>query len=404
MRSPRSERSERSGVSLRGGATVVAVGGALTLAALALGAVPLVVPGVGFMLLGVAMPLWVTLAATGAEVSRVLSTTRVVEEEPLEVSLTVRRGPFGLPGAEIIEPLAPARIAVREPLKFLWGSRRAEIRIVTTLSRRGRRTFPAPTLVVSDTLGLCRVTRVARDGEDEILVLPRTSPLHWHGAERRARMRTGGASAAGEPTGAGELDGLRTYVPGSPASRIHWPALARGAGLMERRLVAETRAEPLVVLDARCEPTASGRLQLDAAVRAAGSIALELARTGGCRVLLPGMARPMSLSRELAGWSTLHTRLALIEPDADERPPSPRTSERGAVIHVAAQLRERTDLRSAERGAPRVIVVPQALAGGVDGEAIFDVSGCVGIQLATRAASRAPTRIAVSAADRRSRR
>ena len=67
------------------------------------------------------MPLWVTLAATGAEVSRVLSTARVVEEEPLEVSLTVRRGPFGLPGAEIIEPLAPARIAVARAVEASVG-------------------------------------------------------------------------------------------------------------------------------------------------------------------------------------------------------------------------------------------------------------------------------------------
>ena len=220
-----------------------------------------------------------------------------------------------------------------------------------------------------------------------------------HGCGRQERARRASPPAPVSWMGCGPT------CPARPRQRIHWPALARGAGLMERRLVAETRAEPLVrarrsrVSTPRPAPAARRRRPRRRVDRAGAR-----ARTGGCRVLLPGMARPMSLSRELAGWSTLHTRLALIEPEADERPPSPRTSERGAVIHVAAQLRDRTDLRSAERGAPRVIVVPHALAGGVDGEPIFDVSGCVGSSSSSRAASRAPARIAVPAADRRSRR
>jgi uncharacterized protein (DUF58 family) len=31
-------------------------------------------------------------------------------------------------------------------------------------------------------------------------------------------------------------DGLQPYTPGTPIGRIHWPALARGAGLQQRRL------------------------------------------------------------------------------------------------------------------------------------------------------------------------
>ena len=59
-----------------------------------------------------------------------------------------------------------------------------------------------------------------------------------------------------EPMGATEVDGLRPYRQGTPASRIHWPALARGAGLLERRLRADTDSRPLVVVDARGVRTA----------------------------------------------------------------------------------------------------------------------------------------------------
>ena len=103
-------------------------------------------------------------------------------------------------------------------------------------------------------------------------MLPRTERVKWvpgrgrSGAGPRAPRRV-------EPIGAIDVDGLRPYRPGTPASRIHWPALARGAGLLERRLRADTDTRPLVVLDARGDGPPE---QLDAAVRAAASLVLEL--------------------------------------------------------------------------------------------------------------------------------
>ena len=103
-----------------------------------------------------------------------------------------------------------------------------------------------------------------------------------------------------------DMDGLRPYRVGTPASRIHWPAVARGHGLIERRLQADGDSRPLVVLDARLPgPDAQSEL-LDAAVRAAASLVLELARRGGCGLLLPGEQRPISarwLSGDLQGKS-----------------------------------------------------------------------------------------------------
>ena len=84
-----------------------------------------------------------------------------------------------------------------------------------------------------------------------------------------------------------EIDGLRPYREGAPASRIHWPTVARRGEILERRLVAELDAAPLIVVD----PSApSGEEDLDKAVRAAASLCVHLAREGGCAVLLRASA------------------------------------------------------------------------------------------------------------------
>ena len=80
---------------------------------------------------------------------------------------------------------------------------------------------------------------------------------------------------------------------------------------MERRLRPESDARPLVLLDGR---DCAGADAFDAAVRATASIALALARAGGCTLLLPPERRPHRLDRALASWPRIHTRLALIEP------------------------------------------------------------------------------------------
>ena len=101
--------------------------------------------------------------------------------------------------------------------------------------------------------------------------------MRWLGSGHSRRLRLPDGRAGSEALAAVDLDGLRPYRPGTPASRIHWPAVARGAGLIERRLQADGDARPLVVLDART-PASAGRAGvdlLDAAVRAAASLVLE---------------------------------------------------------------------------------------------------------------------------------
>jgi len=216
-----------------------------------------------------------------------------------------------------------------------------------------------------------------------VLVLPRTERVSWLGEGGRAGRETAGRSGH-EPWGASDVDGLREYRPGTPGSRIHWPALARGAGLLERRLIADEGRLPLVVLDSR----ACGRAELlDAAVRAAASLSLELARRGGCELLLPGDRRPLRVGPDLAGWPGAHVRLALVS-DGTRAPGLPR-GPAGPVFWVAAGLDSPTGPSLPGRGrAEVVLVVPDALAGGVAGAPRFAVAGCCGFAITPRSASR----------------
>jgi uncharacterized protein (DUF58 family) len=236
-------------------------------------------------------------------------------------------------------------------------------------------------VVVADPLGLAVREVVAAGGEDEVLVLPRVEPV---GAARAGEQddRQGGL---GRPAAAAEidLDGLRPLRSGTPASRIYWPAVARGQAALERRLAAEGDARPLVVLDPR---GAGSEEDLDAAVRAAASLAVHLARAGGCALLVPGERRPAALDATLAGWPHLHAKLAVV--DARSRPQlAALTGRRGDVLYVSARVR---------RDAPRVLggvagastlVVPGALSGR---RAAFAVAGCHGYALGrARGAGRA---------------
>src|SRR5436305_18118 len=144
---------------------------------------------------------------------------------------------------------------------------------------RGRVSLRCPSLRLRDQLGLAEWVRPGSGGAQELLVLPRTERISWRQNAARALTDSNGGALSPEPTGAVEPEGLRQYRPGTPASRIHWPALARGAGLLERRLLADGESSPLVVLDAR---SPSSSTLLDAAVRAVASLTLELAGREGC--------------------------------------------------------------------------------------------------------------------------
>ncbi len=364
---------------MRRAAAVVVAGLALILVALLFDAAPLFVPGVAVILLGAVAPVWVALAAQGATIERTLESGRVVEDEPIEATIEVRRGPWGLPGATVLDPLAGEPVSIRSPMSIVSGASSASVRIVASFPRRGIRRIEPPTLVVSDALELARVVRESPSPAQELLVLPRTERVKWvPGAGEKWRRATG--AAALEPFGATEVDGLRPYRQGTPASRIHWPALARGAGLLERRLRADTETRPLVVVDARTAGADHEPEHLDAAVRAAASLVLELGTRTGCGLLLPGEFRPLEIEQDLIAWPIAHARLALVEGGPGTRAPGLAPGARSAqVLYVAATPQARLPVGLAGAGVrAAILVVPKALATQPRHEASFEVAGCLG--------------------------
>src|SRR5579859_4786360 len=249
-------------------AAVVVAGLALTLVAFIFDASLLFVAGIALTLIGIAAPAWVWASAAGAQAQRHLHAERIVEEEPLEATVEVRRSWIGLPGAEVVDPFTSSRLELSGPLSMLRGARVVQVRVVTRFPRRGLQFLAAPALVVSDPLDLARVERVSAEPSQQLLVLPRTEPVRWLGAGRSRRFELPDGQSPAEAFAAVDVDGLRPYRPGTPASRIHWPAVARGAGLIERRLQADGDSRPLIVLDSRGEVPIE---LLDAAVRATAS-------------------------------------------------------------------------------------------------------------------------------------
>jgi uncharacterized protein (DUF58 family) len=386
-------------VSVSRSAVTAGLGGLLILIALLFDAVPLFVCGVAALLIAVVTPVWVWAGLAGSRVERRLPAERIVEDQPLDYSLEVRRGWLAPPAAEVSDPFA----GLQHPLAGgpLIGQRIARVDVRTQLRRRGLHRLPPPYLSSRDPLGLVSGRRTAGHEGQRLLVLPRTEPVHW-AAGGLHRLGAPEASSASEARASVDFDGLRPYRVGTPASRIYWPALARGAGLVERRLLADGEARPLVVLDAR-QTTLRDQDALDAAVRAAASLVLELARSGGCALLLPGDHRPVSIDPELARWPGTHDRLALVEaPQATAPALGVLAARGGPFIYVSAELPEpltRIDAR-AGRGTCLLVVPRAALLRSAQQDrrlrapVALEVAGCRGFVLSgsrSRAdAARAP--------------
>ena len=137
--------------------------------------------------------------------------------------------------------------------------------------------------------------------------------------------------------------------------------------------MADPRARPLIVVDSH-NPV--GERELDAAMRAAASLAYHLGRSGGCGILFPGDRRPTVLGGELRNFAEVHARLALLEP-ASAVPTLARKQGTGPVIWVTAS--RAIPSLSARMGAGW-IVAPHPLAAGAPAE--FRVGGCIGQRLA----------------------
>ena len=264
-----------------------------------------------------------------------------------------------------------------EPLPIGPGWR-GSIDEEVALHGRGRHRLAPTRLEVRDPLGL-RVRAIESDEPGELLVLPRIEPVVAAGSGAGG---TRASTLAGLESGTAmnqvdaraielEVDGLRAYRDGSPASRIHWPAVARTGELIERNLVSGADAAPLVVLDSTKPDSPAA---LDAAVRAAASLCVHLAANGGCAALLPDERRPTEIEPDMRSWPQVHARLALVEPSS--APPTLlRTLRSGEIYLVSARGRAGTPATLRGGSGARFLVTPAATWKGA---AAFTVAGCVG--------------------------
>lgn len=346
-------------------AGTIALGGALATAAATFGSPSLYVPGFALLLLGAIAGAWVSFSARGATLTRRVGPATVEEEREWPVEIAAELGLLPAPGGELREPLLAGQLSIT-------ARQRRRMRVKVTFERRGERELEPARLVIRDPLGLIERELEAGAGQ-RVLVLPRVEPVLTAGAG------TGGAAEAisgarpAEAAAEVEMESLRPYREGAPASRIHWPTVARTGMLMERRLLGDAESRPLVVLD----PTRPAAPEaLDRAVRAAASLCVHLARRGGCALLLPGDRRAAQLEPDLASWPGLHARLALIDPGAGP-PSTPLQSRRGAIYWVTAAAGARPPRQLERLQAERYIVSPEA----GEERAAFAVAGCRGVAL-----------------------
>lgn len=362
---------------MRRAAGSAALGIVLLLCAATFAMKSMYVPGAAFLVLGVGFATWVTLASAGVRLDREAGPLTVEEDQPWPMRIVVKEGLVPAPGGEVVEPLLPHPLRLSQMKVGRDGRRR--VRVEVRFGRRGRREVEPPTLVIRDPLGLAVREVASPNARGEVLVLPKIEPVvaveggGAPGSQNRGRDGGDGGGAGRAPAPEMELDVLRPYRPGSPATRIHWPTLARTGELMERRFIADPRARPLIVVDSH-DP--AGERELDAAMRAAASLAYHLSRAGGCAVLLPGDRQATLLRQDMRSFAGVHARLALLGPSAAS-PAVARRAGNGTIVWITAS--HAIPALPARMGAGW-IVAPHPLAAGAPAE--FRVGGCIGQRLA----------------------
>jgi uncharacterized protein (DUF58 family) len=354
----------------------------LALALLAVGALfdlpQLYVPGIALALLTVGCFAWVEAAARAIRLDSLAGPPTVVEGEPYAFRIRIEVGRPPPPGGELSHSALAEPIAIgpRAP-----GLISAEARF----ERWGRRQVEAPLLCVHDPLSLHR-RQVDGGAGWQLLVLPRVEPVvaprSGNGGSPVLAGGENGEGAGGRVSHAidPEVDGVRPWRPGTPASRIHWPSVARTGELLERGVVGGAESSPLVVLDRSHRADEESLLS---AVRAAASLCVHLARAGGCSLLLPGESRPLAIDRELRTWPRAHARLALVDPE--RHGPVHLPPHAGATLWVTPA--GQPDARAVrQRGQGVTYLVTPAAVPGV--HPAFEVAGCRGYPL--EAIRRAP--------------
>jgi uncharacterized protein (DUF58 family) len=325
---------------MRRGLGLLLVAVALAVAAGALASLALFALAIGLLVVTVVAGASVLLAARRLRVTRSLTQHETQQDQPIGVCLQVQGlGRLPLP----VHLQAQVDAGNWMPLEDRGGT------LELTVGRRGAFMLGPSRLRLQDTLGIFQRSLLAGQPEP-LLLLPAPDP----------RVPVPSSSAAWAGDGDPDPDGLQPYVPGTPIGRIYWPALARGAGLQQRRLAPPPTGLPLVLVDT----TGTGDPRaLDWAARAAAGVIVGLARSGGCRVLLPGDRTLTTVTDTGASWRGVHRRLALLGPADPPARPAPLRAGQAQVWIRAAHAPTQALLKQ-----PRPL--PPGVAAATDKQAI----------------------------------
>jgi len=293
-------------------ASRVAALGAVTILLAAGSAVSaLYVPGVALLVLVLGAEASVRVAARRASVRLELGERSV--EEGRRAALAVHAG--GWSYALSRGALMPLPGAAWRPVGF----RGTVVELALRPARRGEHAVGPATVRFGDPFGICR--REIRSAEASLLVLPRVERIRREHLERALGLGRARALLDDGP----DVDGLRSYRPGAPASDE----------------------------------------ALDRAVRAAASLCVGIAGVGGCSLLLPGAQEAHAIRPDLASWPYLHERLARVR--SGVRPVWTVARRARSVVWVGAGAPEDG------RGAVSCTVSPLPRKGA---PVLFEIAGC----------------------------
>jgi len=273
------------------------------------GSKPAAVAGLGFVAAGLGARLWARVVRDSIELERRLLPGERIEGADVVVELRSRHRWAMLGGSVVLsQRLGPLEQEARE--------RDAHTLLTFRGLHRGRHRLEPLVATLVDPLGLERVECRLEAAED-ILVRPRIPSLASVFTTRGARETGGRRSAFRSPTGF-EIHAVREYVPGDPVRAVHWPSTARRGKLMVRELDDAPREDVTVVLDLDPEGDVGppGRSSFDAAVRAAGAVALAHVLRGR-RVAIIGTAptsSPVRVATSGNDWEVALDMLAAAEP------------------------------------------------------------------------------------------
>jgi uncharacterized protein (DUF58 family) len=251
----------------------------------------------GLVMLIVAAGMTVAAAAGGVTVVRTIGPREVQEGAAINLHFTVR-GTTSLPVRLEVEDHAGGWVAIED----------REASVELRVRSPGPHWLAPSRLRLRDALGIFE-WRLHSGRTEPLLILPWPDTL--------AAFHAHQSGMVGDP----EPHGLTPYRPGDPLARIHWPSLARGAGMQVRSFAPSAGGLPLVVVDTAGRPSPQA---LDWAARRAAGYIVTLARNGGCRVLLPGDASATIVTGVDGEWRATHRRLAMLADrvSSSARPPA----------------------------------------------------------------------------------